>query len=135
VKTAGVLALAAVLLASGELHAHGDDSSAKVTPLMQQSLPDHPGKEGILAAVEYAPGYVGSAHRHPGHVFVYVVEGAIEMKMAGGELQTLKAGDTFYEDPQGTHEVGRNLSKTQPAKLLVFFIADQNTPLVLPARP
>jgi quercetin dioxygenase-like cupin family protein len=126
------MALAATLFASGNLHADGGDSSAKVTTLMRQPLPDHPGKDGVLAAVEYAPGHAGAAHRHPGHVFVYVLEGSVEMKMEGGELQTLKAGDRFYENPRDTHSVGRNVSKTRPAKLLVFFIADQNAPLVLP---
>jgi len=52
--------------------------------------------------------------------------------MEGGELRTLKSGDTFYENPKDTHGVGRNVSKTKPAKLLVFFVKDQNAPLVLP---
>jgi quercetin dioxygenase-like cupin family protein len=67
-------------------------------------------------------------------VFVYVLEGSVEMQMERGELHTLKPGDTFYENPRDTHPVGRNVSKTGPAKLLVFFIADQNVPLVLPAE-
>jgi len=133
--TASVLkniASAAALLASGGLHADGDHSGAKVTALMRQPLSDHPGKDGVLVAVEFAPGHVDQAHRHPGHAFVYVLEGAVEMQMEGGELHTLKPGDTFYENPKDTHPVGRNVSQTQPAKLLVFFIADQNVPLVLP---
>lgn len=56
------------------------------------------------------------------------------MQMEGGELRTLKPGDTFYENPRSTHSVGRNLSKTQPAKLLVFFVMDQNAPPVLPPQ-
>ena len=125
-------ALAVALFTPGGLHADDKHSSVKVTPLMRQPLPDHPGKDGVLIAVEFAPGHVDEAHRHPGHVFVYVLEGSAEMQMQGGELQTLKPGDTFYENPKDTHPVGRNVSQTQPAKLLVFFIADQNVPLVLP---
>ena len=57
------------------------------------------------------------------------------MQMENGELTTLKPGDIFYENPRDTHLVGRNLSNTGPARLLVFFIADQDAPLVLsPAR-
>ena len=126
------MALAVTFLASGKLHAEGEDSSAKVTTLMRQPLPDSPGKEGVLVMVEHAPGHVDAAHRHPGHVFVYVLEGTVEMQMEGGKLHTHKPGDTFYENPKDTHPVGRNVSKTRPAKLLVFFIADQNAPLVLP---
>jgi quercetin dioxygenase-like cupin family protein len=139
VRTADLVAsvaLAVTLLASSNLSAHGEDSSAKVTTLMRQPLPDHPGKDGVLAMVEFAPGHVDAAHRHPGHVFVYVLEGTVEMQMEGGELRTLKPGDTFYENPKDTHRVGRNLSKTEPAKLLVFFVTGQNAPLVLPpGRP
>ena len=125
-------ALAVVLFAPGSLHADDGHSSVKVTTLMRQPLPDYPGKEGVLVAVEFAPGHADAAHRHPGHAFVYVLEGSVEMQMEGGELQTLKQGDTFYEDPKDTHPVGRNVSKTEPAKLLVFFLADQKVPLVLP---
>lgn len=125
-------ALAVALFAPGSLHADDGHSSVKVTPLMRQPLPDYPGKEGVLVAVEFAPGHVDPVHRHPGHAFVHVLEGLVEMQMQGGELQTLRPGDTFYENPKDTHSVGRNVSKTQPAKLLVFFIADQKVPLVLP---
>ena len=131
-RAVGIMALAATLFASGNLHADGAHSGAKVTTLMQQPLADYPGKEGLLAMVEFAPGHVDAAHRHPGHVFVYVLEGSIEMQVEGGELRTLKAGDTFYESPTDTHPVGRNLSSTRPAKLLVLFVKDQGAPPVLP---
>ena len=132
-KTADFALLAALFLC-GNVYADGRDSGAKVTTLMRQPLPDHPGKDGLLVTVEFAPGHVDAAHRHPGHVFVYVLEGTVEMQVEGGELHTLKPGDTFYENPKDTHPVGRNVSKTEPAKLLVFFVTDQNTPLVLPPQ-
>jgi len=125
-------ALCAALFLSGSVYAGGGDSGAKVTTLLRQPLPDYPGKDGVLVTVEFAPGHVDAAHRHPGHVFVYVLEGSVEMQVEGGELQTLKPGDTFYESPKDTHPVGRNVSKTEPAKLLVFFVTDQNVPPVLP---
>jgi quercetin dioxygenase-like cupin family protein len=131
-SVAATMALAAGLFAPGDLHAHGEDSGAKVTPRMRQPLPDQPGKEGVLVTVEFPPGHVDAPHRHPGHVFVYVLEGSVEMQMEDGELQTLRRGDTFYENPKDVHPVGRNVSKTEPAKLLVFFVTEKNTPLVLP---
>jgi quercetin dioxygenase-like cupin family protein len=69
-----------------------------------------------------------------GRVLVYVLEGSVEMQMKGGELRTLKPGDTFYENPKDTHPVGRNVSRTEPAKLLMFFVTDRNVPLVLPPQ-
>ena len=133
-KTVGSLALLAALLVPGDLHAD-DVHGAKVTTLMRQPLPGYPGKEGMVVSVEYAPGHDDAAHRHPGPLFVYVLEGKVEMQLHGGELRTLEAGDTFYEDPKDTHGVGRNVSKTKPAKLLVFVVKDQIAPLVLPPAP
>lgn len=129
---AAALGMTAVILASGNSYA--DESGVKVTPLMQKALPDLPGKEGMLVAVEFAPGYSDKAHRHDAHVFVYVLEGEVEMQVAGGQSVKLKAGDTFYENPDDVHTVTTNLSKTKPAKFLAFFVKNQNTPPVLPPK-
>ena len=91
------LALSALLLVLGDSRA--TDSSPreepKATPLVRQTLPDFPGKEALVLLVEYAPGQVAAPHRHDAHVFVYVLEGSMEMQMAGGKPVILKAGDTF----------------------------------------
>jgi quercetin dioxygenase-like cupin family protein len=41
---------------------------------------------------------------------------------------TLGPGQTFYEAPKAVHVVGRNASKTKPAKFLVFFVKDKGAP-------
>ena len=41
---------------------------------------------------------------------------------------------TFYENPKDTHPVGRKVSRTESAKLLVFFVTDRKVPLVLPPQ-
>ena len=124
---------AIVFVVSGTLYAGGSEpSGAKVTTLMQKPLPDLPGKEFLIRMIEFAPGHIDTAHRHDAHVFVYVLEGTIEMQVKDGQPVTLKAGGTFYENPDDVHPLGRNLSKTRPAKFLVFFVKDQNTPAVLP---
>ncbi|MBM3768432.1 MAG: cupin, partial [Acidobacteria bacterium] len=50
-----------------------------------------------------------------------------------GPLLTLKPGETFYETPADIHSVSRNASKTQPAKILVFFVKDKGAPTTVPA--
>jgi quercetin dioxygenase-like cupin family protein len=87
-----------------------------------------------VITVEYAPGASDPVHRHNAHAFVYVLEGSIVMGMKGGKEVTLKPGETFYEDPDGIHLVGRNASDTQPAKFLVFLISDKDAPLVVPVK-
>ncbi|MBY0507331.1 MAG: cupin domain-containing protein [Bryobacteraceae bacterium] len=104
----------------------------KVTPLISKPLDGIPGKEGALLRVEYAPGATGSVHRHNAHVFVYVVEGSIVMQVKGGKEVTLGPGQTFTENPQDIHVVGRNASKTKPAVFLAFFVKDQGAPAVVP---
>jgi quercetin dioxygenase-like cupin family protein len=104
----------------------------KVTPLMQVDLKDSPGREGLMITVDLPPGDPGSKHRHNAHTFVYVLQGSVVMQVEGGERKVLKAGDTFYETPDDIHAVGMNASKTEPAKLLVFFIKEKGAPPVVP---
>jgi quercetin dioxygenase-like cupin family protein len=108
----------------------------KVTPLMAQPLPGFSGpeKEGALAIVEYPPGTSSMAHRHNAHVFVYVLEGSVVMQVKGGQEVTLKAGDTFYENPGDIHVVSKNASATAPAKILTFFVKDKGAPATVPAN-
>lgn len=57
-------------------------------------------KEILVLEINLEPGQASQPHRHNGHVFVYVLEGRVNMQVAGGELQTLGPGEMFYENPQ-----------------------------------
>jgi len=105
---------------------------ASVTPLTSRDLPDFPGKEVLMITVEYPPGSVDPIHRHNAHAFIYLMEGSIIMQVKGGKEVTLTPGQTFYEGPDDIHLVGRNASKTKPAKFVVFFIKDKGAPVVVP---
>ena len=126
--TRAVLALACLM--SGTLLAQ----QAKVTELMSKDLPNIPGKEGLMITVEYPPGSVDPIHRHNAHGFIYVLEGTIIMQVRGGKETTVNAGETFYEGPDDVHVVGRNASKTKPAKFVVFFVKDKGAPLFVPSN-
>src|SRR3569833_2045836 len=104
----------------------------KVTPLMSKDLPESPGREALVITVEHAPGGSSAVHRHNAHAFVYVLEGSIVMQLKGGKEVTLKPGDTFYEGPNDVHTVGRNASKTDPAKFVVFLVKDKDAPILTP---
>ena len=123
------LVLALVCLMSSALLAQ----EAKVTELMSKDLTNLPGKEGLMITVEYPPGSVDPIHRHNAHGFIYVLEGSIVMQVKGGKEVTLTPGQTFYEGPDDVHIVGRNASKTKPAKFVVFFVKDKGAPVVVPA--
>ena len=124
------LVLALVCLMSSALLAQ----EAKVTELMSKDLTNLAGKEGLMITVEYPPGSVDPIHRHNAHGFIYVLEGSIVMQVRGGKEVTVTPGQTFYEGPDDVHVVGRNASKTKPAKFVVFFVKDKGAPLLVPAN-
>ena len=106
----------------------------KVTDLLSKDLPNLPGKEGLMITVDYPPGSVDPVHRHNANAFVYVLEGTIVMQVRGGKEVTLTPGQTFYEGPDDVHVVGRNASKTKPAKFVVFLVKDKGAPVLMPAK-
>lgn len=120
-------------LAHGAAPARGHDAPPPVvTEIMARPLPDYPGKEALMLAVEYPPGGADPVHRHDAHAFVYVVEGAIVMGVAGGKEVTLKAGESFYEGPHDVHTVGRNASADAPARFVVVLLKDAGKPALVP---
>ena len=125
----GALALAGGLLLAPHSHAAPPVS---VASLMTKALADQPGKEVLVITVDYAPGAADPVHRHDAHAVVYVLEGSIVMGVKGGKEQVVNAGQTFYEGPQDLHTVGRNASKTKPAKFLVFLVKDVGKPFFIP---
>ena len=107
---------------------------AKVTPLLSKDLWNGPGREVAMITVDYPPGSVDPIHTHNAQALVYVLEGTIVMQVKGGPLVTLKPGDTFYEGPDDVHIVGRNASKTAPAKFVVFFVKEKGAPILVPKQ-
>jgi quercetin dioxygenase-like cupin family protein len=106
----------------------------KVTSLLSKDLPDFPGKEMSMITVEYPPGGSDPVHRHNAHGMIYVLEGTIVMQVKGGKEVTLNPGQTWYEGPNDIHTVGRNASKTKPAKFLVVFIKEKGAPILTPVE-
>jgi len=107
---------------------------ASVIPLMQKDVIEVPGRELLMITVNYPPGAVDPIHRHDAHALVYVLEGSIVMQVRGGKQVTLTPGQTFYEGPNDVHTVGRNASKTKPAKFLVILLKKKGVDVVLPAQ-
>jgi quercetin dioxygenase-like cupin family protein len=124
------LILVLACLMSGTLLAQ----EAKVTELLSKDLTNLPGKEGLMITVVYPPGSSDPIHRHNANAFVYVLEGSIVMQVKGGKEVTLTPGQTFYEGPDDVHVVGRNASKTKPAKFVVFLVKDKGAPVLVPAN-
>jgi quercetin dioxygenase-like cupin family protein len=106
----------------------------KVTHLLSRDLTGFPGKEGTMITVVYPPGGSEPIHRHNAHVFVYVLQGSVVMQVRDGKEMVLTAGETFYEGPNDVHVIGRNASKTKPAKFIAFFVKDKGAPTHIPSK-
>jgi quercetin dioxygenase-like cupin family protein len=135
-------ALFAELIASGR-HANGqtpttpEAPAAPRAPVFKHDLPNltMDGWEVTVSHVDYPPGRVGAVHHHAGFVLAYVLEGAVITKISGqGEEKTYNVGEMFYEQPGATHEVSKNASQTQPAKLLAMIFAKKGSTLTNPGR-
>ena len=63
-----------------------------------------------------------------------MLEGSVVMQVKGGKEVTLTSGQTFYEGPNDIHVIGRNVSKTQPAKFVVFLVKDKGAPVLIPVE-
>jgi quercetin dioxygenase-like cupin family protein len=76
--------------------------------------------------VDYRPGGFSAPHRHPasGFVFAYVLSGTIRSQVEGEPLVVYSAGETWTEPPNAHHIVSANASKTKPARLIAYIIAD-----------
>jgi quercetin dioxygenase-like cupin family protein len=128
-KSTAVLALV-LSLAGGTLVAQ----DATVRQLLSKDLVGGPGRELAMIAVEYPPGGTDRVHTHHAQALVYVLEGSILMQVKGGALVTLTPGQTFYEGPDDVHIVGRNASRTTPAKFVVFLVKDKGAPILTPVK-
>ena len=106
---------------------------AKVTPLVHKDLPGVEGKEVLIRHFEFPPGFVGGSHYHPGPVFVYVLEGELTIDTAEEGRQTFKAGEV-YEEPIRRVMQGRNLSTSNPTKIVVFQVGEKGKPMMIKSK-
>ena len=117
--------LASAALAGGA-QAHSPDGT--VRPNFSHALPNVPGKSLVAVEVSYPPGGASAPHHHARSAFIYayVISGEIESKVNDGAARVYKAGESWSEPPNASHQISRNASKTRPAKLLAVFVVDSD---------
>jgi Cupin domain len=102
-------------------------------PLIEEPLAAMPESVASMLILNIPPHNPAStrafqAHQHSGPVFAYILEGNIENQVEPDAPKTYAAGDVFYEPTMHVHRSLRNLSDTQPAKILVFQLAPNGQP-------
>jgi quercetin dioxygenase-like cupin family protein len=101
--------------------------------LLKTDLAGIDGKEGIVVLAEIAPGATTGKHYHPAHEFAYVLEGSLTLEVQGKPPVTLKPGGVVHQPPRQTHE-GKNASRTDPVKILAFYLSEKGQPLTNPVK-
>lgn len=128
------------------VHAQSDDQSdagpssvaadrpaTVVTPVSCSKLPNVPGKSVTTAVVDFPPNAYTPRHHHPGSVTAFVLKGVVRSQMEGEPAGTYGVGQTWFEPPGAIHLFAENPSKTEAARLLAIFIADDDCgPLTIP---
>jgi quercetin dioxygenase-like cupin family protein len=107
-------------------------TKARAKTLHKAPLQGVEGKEVIVKHFGIPAEFVGGKHMHPGPVFVYVLEGELTVKLAGG-TKTFKAGELYAE---GINEamVAKNLSASDDLELLVFQVGDIGKPMMIKVK-
>ena len=111
----------------------GYSEPVKRTVLLKTDLAGTEGREGVLWLIEISPGAATGKHYHPGHEFVYVLEGAGRTSVEGKPEATVRAGEVVYLPPGQVHNT-TNASTAAPAKALVVYIGEKDQLLVVPVQ-
>ena len=98
-------------------------------------LPELDGRhlKATIVEVTYGPGESSTPHRHPCAVMGYVLEGALRTQVKGQPERIYNAGESFYEAPNGLHQVSANASQQERAKFIAYFVCDREGPLSVDA--
>ena len=128
-----VVAAGLALAADPPGHAASTGEGVTEKQIFSQKLPNVPGKTLTVVQVDYRPGGFSAPHRHPasGFVFAYVLSGSIRSQVEGEPLGVYSAGQFWTEPPNSHHIVSANASKTKPARLIAYIIADDGVPVTV----
>ena len=106
------------------------DSDTVITGLMNMPLSDIAGKDSNVVLFDVGPGWTIANHFHPGHIFIYMIEGSIKVEVEGQEPEIIRPGEVAYEAPN-QNMVASNLSSTDGARFVVFTVGDIGDPVTV----
>ena len=109
-----------------------DEAPVSIKEIFKHPHPELADKEIIVKRIELKPGAAAPPHVHPGMVTGYIETGTLEFQLKGEPLQTLKAGDTFFEPPGSHHMVARNPDSNAKTVVIAFVINPKGAPLSTP---
>lgn len=126
---AGMVALLIGIWASGSSRAQ--QPGFKRVEVQKHDLSAH-GREVVQVRAEFEPGASVPKHTHPGEEVSYVLEGTVEVEVAGKPNLTVKAGEPIFI-PAETPHTARNVG-TGRAVVLATYIVEKGKPLSTPVK-
>jgi len=130
------LALFAMVAAFSFVGAQGaaaHEIKPAVKSLLKTPLAGIAGKEANVVLFTVGPGWKIAKHFHPGHVFVYMLQGSIKIEVEGEPTRVIGPGDVLHEFPD-RNMVASNISSTKGARFLVFQVGDIGKPLTVKVK-
>ena len=133
----GNLKLAVALLggiALGAVATHGLTAATEIKRdvLQHSDLTGSSTTEVYMTVIDAPPGSSFAPHIHHGDEFTYVLEGVIDLDIAGQGTKSVKAGDSIHVNRDTVH--GGKVASATPAKLLAVHIVDKGKPLAEPVK-
>lgn len=103
------------------------------TALLDYPVPVAPDRVAAYR-VELPPGQSAGPHTHPGPVAGYVESGRIAFQRNGQPVRELHPGDVFFEPAGETIRHFDNMSGTEPATFIAFYLLGGDQPLIQPIQ-
>ena len=88
-------------------------------------------RHAVTARAEFGDGGVAAPHTHPGEEIGYVLEGTLQLEIAGQPPRMVKAGEAFFV-PAHTVHGGRTVGG--PVKVVSSYIVEKGKPLATPVK-
>ncbi len=90
------------------------------------------GHEGVMAIAEFPAGASAGKHTHPGEEISYVLEGSLQIEVAGQPPKIVKAGDAFWIPANTVHDAKNTGSGA--AKIVATYVVEKGKPMATPAQ-
>lgn len=125
-----LFAAVAVISFVGAQGAAAHEVKPAVTKLLNTPLDGIAGQEANVVLFAVAPGWTIANHFHPGHIFVYMLQGSIKIEVEGEPTHVIGPSEVLHEIP-GRNMVANNISSTDGARFLVFQVGEIGKPLTV----
>ena len=131
IRTSLRIGAAALLVVISVGTAAAQAPAFKRTVLQQFDL-SAPGRQAVMAMVDFPAGSETGRHTHPGEEISYVEAGQFVLEIEGQPAKTLKAGDVFMVPPNTVHN--GHPAQGATAKVLATYVVEKDKPVSTPAK-